>query len=229
MAISLLAIAPLWICYELGLKASGAQVANGGEVLLQRVFYLFGETHGPLIWRIVLATVFFAAGVFALRSGAPIVKTVLFIFLEGGLFGLLLGPASMWMQRKVESLLVAGVAAPATDWRGSLLDVSLCLGAGVYEEIVFRLILLSAIYYVVARSSASASVHKIGASIVAILLSALMFSGFHYWPAGEAFAWKTFLYRSIAGAVLGTIFIFRGLGVAVCTHASYDILTILLY
>jgi hypothetical protein len=44
--------------------------------------------------------------------------------------------------------------------------------------------------------------------------------------AGDSFSMNTFLFRAVAGFVLSAIFIFRGLGIAVYTHAIYDILII---
>ncbi|MFN0207029.1 MAG: CPBP family intramembrane glutamic endopeptidase [Planctomycetota bacterium] len=229
LAVSLVAIAPLWVLYEIGLRATNANVMNGGEAVLQRVFNIFGEENGRLIWRVVLATVFFAAGVLVIRGGVSVIKTILLIAVEGCLYGALLGPASMMIQKKAESLFMALSPAAALDWNRSIQNISLSLGAGVYEEIVFRLILLSAIYFIIKKSSGSVGSHSAAAAAAAVILSALVFSGYHYWPEGDPFVWKTFLFRAIAGAVLGTIFIFRGLGVAVYTHAAYDVLTVYFY
>ena len=44
--------------------------------------------------------------------------------------------------------------------------------------------------------------------------------------AGDSFSVGTFLFRAVAGVILSAIFIFRGLGIAVYTHAIYDILII---
>jgi hypothetical protein len=44
--------------------------------------------------------------------------------------------------------------------------------------------------------------------------------------AGDSFSVSTFLFRTVAGVILSAIFIFRGLGIAVYTHAIYDILII---
>ena len=49
----------------------------------------------------------------------------------------------------------------------------------------------------------------------------------HYTGAiGDSFSVHSFLFRFVAGIILSAIFIFRGLGIAVYTHATYDVLTV---
>ena len=44
--------------------------------------------------------------------------------------------------------------------------------------------------------------------------------------AGDAFTLSSFFFRLTAGIVLSAIFVFRGLGIAVYTHAIYDMFVI---
>ncbi|MDD3967131.1 MAG: CPBP family glutamic-type intramembrane protease, partial [Candidatus Marinimicrobia bacterium] len=61
-----------------------------------------------------------------------------------------------------------------------------------------------------------------------LLLSALLFSAAHYLgAAGDSFNWLSFMARSLGGLVLGVVYLLRGLGPAVYTHAIYDIFTLL--
>ena len=80
--------------------------------------------------------------------------------------------------------LVSFLAVPGTQ-HGVLLDAALACGAGVYEEILFRLLVLSAIYYVVRQATGTGAAHQVAAGIVAVVVSALLFSAFHHWPGGE--------------------------------------------
>ena len=60
---------------------------------------------------------------------------------------------------------------------------------------------------------------------VAVLTTSLAFSLAHYvGPAAEAFDLFTFTFRTIAGAFFAVLFVTRGFGVAVGTHAAYDLL-----
>ena len=58
----------------------------------------------------------------------------------------------------------------------------------------------------------------------ALVLSALVFSLFHHiGPGAEAFTQRIFVFRAMAGLVLGALFILRGFGVCVYAHALYDL------
>jgi hypothetical protein len=61
---------------------------------------------------------------------------------------------------------------------------------------------------------------------VVVLLSAVIFSGYHYLGA-ETFQFRTFAFRSLAGIYFGVLFLTRGFGVTAATHAAYDILVLL--
>ena len=60
---------------------------------------------------------------------------------------------------------------------------------------------------------------------VSITLTSLLFSAAHnIGPAGEPLRWFSFLFRFIAGVFFAILFVYRGYGIAVGTHALYDIL-----
>ena len=62
---------------------------------------------------------------------------------------------------------------------------------------------------------------------LAIGLAAVLFALFHYvGVAGEAFAWTSFGYRSVAGVILGLLFMLRGFGITVYAHTIYDLLVL---
>lgn len=98
------------------------------------------------------------------------------------------------------------------------------LGAGIYEELVFRLIaitLLGMIFIDVMRIPRSAAV------VFIILASAAIFAGSHHQPIGsEPFNALRFFFRTGAGVYLACLFIFRGFGVAAGTHAFYNVIVV---
>ncbi|MBW7906187.1 MAG: CPBP family intramembrane metalloprotease [Phycisphaerae bacterium] len=98
----------------------------------------------------------------------------------------------------------------------------LALGAGIYEELVFRLGLISLLMLLLADLARLPYAVAAGA---ATLAAAVLFAWCHYEPIGlDAFAWDTFLVRAAAGAYLSLVFIGRGLGIAVGAHAAYNLL-----
>jgi membrane protease YdiL (CAAX protease family) len=65
---------------------------------------------------------------------------------------------------------------------------------------------------------------KIRAFLLMVLLSSLAFSAYHY-LGSEAFEWRSFAFRTLAGIYFGIIFIWRGFGITSGAHAAYDIST----
>lgn len=95
------------------------------------------------------------------------------------------------------------------------------LGAGVYEEAVFRLLLLPACYGLLRLML----VPGVLAGVLAITGSSLLFSMAHHVGApGETFTWYAFVFRWFAGVYFAWAFVVRGFGVAVGTHVLYDCL-----
>lgn len=95
------------------------------------------------------------------------------------------------------------------------------LGAGLYEEVLFRLILVSAMGMVLALIGAP----KLWSATVTMVTSSLIFAMAHHLGSpGETFTWYAFVFRWAAGVFFAWIYIERGFGIAVGTHTSYDLL-----
>lgn len=97
------------------------------------------------------------------------------------------------------------------------------LGAGIYEELVFRLMLIPTLAIGLQKFGERPLVSWMTAAVVASLL----FSAAHYHcfvGCGDALVPATFLFRFIAGIIFSTLFLLRGFGVAVCAHLFYDVM-----
>lgn len=115
-----------------------------------------------------------------------------------------------------QALLQAG--GPHGDGRNRVLQT---LGAGLYEELIFRLILVGGLLWF---TSSLLNIRRNRAVMLAICVGALLFSGCHFQPIGaEAFSTPTFLHRVAAGAFLGWVFVQRGIGVACGAHILHNI------
>jgi membrane protease YdiL (CAAX protease family) len=116
--------------------------------------------------------------------------------------------------------LAAGVAGEGIFAR----LIAFC-GAGLYEEVLFRLLLLPILVWVFERVGFS----TFAAGLWGLVLSSVLFSLAHYvGPLGDAFAIYSFTFRFLAGLFFAILFTVRGFGIAAGSHAVYDILVGLL-
>jgi membrane protease YdiL (CAAX protease family) len=95
------------------------------------------------------------------------------------------------------------------------------IGAGIYEETLFRLLVFSGLQWVVRL----AGFPWILSGLLAAVASSLLFSAAHnLGPHGEAFHSYVFLFRTLAGLYFTALYQFRGFGIAVGAHTGYDVL-----
>jgi membrane protease YdiL (CAAX protease family) len=228
---SLLFALPLLLLYE-GLsfaltQSAYAGVRNGADVLLKTLFVTLGGRHGLALFSLLLLGI---GAWFAWRDarrhpgrlerrvfGLMLAESVVYAALLGGvvstLTSLLLSPM----------LSAAQATAPARLGLGPQLVLS--LGAGLYEELLFRVLLVSALLALALRLGWK----RPAAVAAAVVLAALIFSAFHYiGPMGDTLTLASFTFRAIAGLLLSGLYVARGFGIAAWSHALYDVgLTIL--
>lgn len=95
------------------------------------------------------------------------------------------------------------------------------VGAGIYEEVLFRLVLFSGLLWCLRWTGFPVA----GCVLLAALTSAAAFSAAHHvGPFGEPFNNYVFLFRTLAGVYFALLYRLRGFGVVVGAHAVYDIL-----
>ena len=120
---------------------------------------------------------------------------------------------------------MAATAAPPLFAGGGLSGllsrvVGFC-GAGLYEELLFRLLMLPIAVVGLERLGCS----RLAAGVWAILLSSLLFSAAHYvGPLGDTFGIYSFTFRFVAGVFFAVLFLVRGFGIAAGSHFFYDLL-----
>lgn len=114
----------------------------------------------------------------------------------------------------------------AYGWQAELM---FALGAGIYEELLFRLIAISLLHLVLVDVLTLPHRHAVW---VVVVVSAVMFGLYHFptynvfgWDGGQ---WGRFLFYTAAGVYFAVLFVFRGFGLVAGTHALYDVLVVLL-
>jgi hypothetical protein len=100
-------------------------------------------------------------------------------------------------------------------------QLMISLGAGIYEELLFRVILVSGLAWL---ASAALGWRATQAKLFAVCLGALIFSAFHYiGPYGEPLQLASFTFRTVAGFLFSGLYVLRGFGITAWTHALYDV------
>ncbi|MCY2965410.1 MAG: CPBP family intramembrane metalloprotease [Planctomycetota bacterium] len=220
-------IVPMIAAYELGAHyintGSAEPVRNGADYWLRSGLARFGLSQPWLLPAVLLGglAVWQVFGRYRWRVSAGTLVGMLAESLAYGMCLVLIGEAQEKIFREFEPVPVstpqAAIALPDSV---DLTQAISFLGAGIYEEVLFRAALLP-LCFVLFRTVASRRV----AICLAVVVSSLLFSGAHYvGAAGDNFNVFGFVFRAIAGAVFAIVMVLRGFGISVGTHAAYDIL-----
>jgi membrane protease YdiL (CAAX protease family) len=125
----------------------------------------------------------------------------------------------------IPSAILSRALLPAAMGWGheGLQGLALSLGAGLFEEFIFRVLLLGGLLLLTRLLLP----HHL-ASVVAIVVAALLFSAAHYLgPLGDRFTLASFLFRFVAGLLFTALYYLRGFAVTAYSHAFYDIRVLL--
>lgn len=224
---SLLFALPLLLLYELleavaPVRSGGGVVRNGADVILTSLFTWILGARGPLAFMAVVIGVSLWL-IHRDKSGGPLRPRYFAVMLAEScalamVFGLVVGIATMQLLGPLRGLAAGGVM-------GSPLDrFTLSLGAGLYEELLFRVVLAA----LLANGFRLLGASRVAGGIAAAVTGALLFSAFHYiGPLGETFALESFTFRFIAGLAFSALYLTRGFGITAWTHALYDVAVLL--
>ncbi|CAN5809288.1 CPBP family glutamic-type intramembrane protease [soil metagenome] len=106
---------------------------------------------------------------------------------------------------------------------------TIAVGAGLYEELLFRLVAIAGLHFLVKDVLQS---KEAVAATVAIAGSALAFALYHplYTPGDPAriFQWTRLIFFMGAGAYFACLYLFRGFAIVVYAHAIYDIIVLVI-
>lgn len=222
-------VTPLLLLYEGGILWLGPQaMRNGADVWLRQLLDLLGFGQYfllPLLTVAILLAWHHTTGqkwqvvpgvLYAMFAECLLLGLVLVVIarLQGALLSMFLTAQPDW---PVQASLTAAVGAG-----GKLIAF---VGAGIYEEVLFRLTLLPLAVWGFRLSGLGPRQSLVGA----VIATSLLFSGAHYiGPHGQVWDISTFLFRAVAGGFFAVLFVYRGFGIAAGTHAMYDILVGLL-
>jgi hypothetical protein len=219
----LLFLLPLLIAYEVGVIRLGGdhaeRIRNGADTWLRWTLEAFG------FQQLYLAPALLVAGLLAWcwlrRWDRPgdLVGVVSGMVLESVVYAVLLWRLSKELGPLLERLGV--VLADGPKHETALAQLLSFVGAGIYEEALFRLALFGGLLGLLRLIGVS----RLIALALAALAAALAFAVVHHLgPYGEPVQGYAFLFRTAAGIYFTALLLFLGFGIAVGAHVCYDVI-----
>jgi hypothetical protein len=217
---------PLLVAYELlalGLNQGlDSGIRNGADVLLRSLSSTVLGERGPLLFGALVALILMTIAIRDRHRASAGLRPRLFVLmlLESAVlavaFGFVVGVVTAQLLNALPTL---SIGQPAQmDWPVVFM---VSLGAGIYEELVFRVLLVSGLL-LLARTIFG---FRKGAAVAfAVIVGALVFSAFHYiGPYGDPLELPSFTFRAVAGLAFSGLYVTRGFGITAWTHALYDV------
>ncbi len=210
-------VMPIFLGYHLGVVL--LKVRNAADLVTAELTKL-AESHIGMYWALTLAIGgAMVAVLWILGRGDTFDRRRFFyIALEGVLYAFLMRAAAFY----VVGALTLDLPALAKGVDGRVSGIILSMGAGLYEEIAFRVALFG--LGALAIRAVFGGIAKWGLTIGWAVLAACVFAGWHYVGAlGDPWSFKTFAFRATCGLFLTAVYAFRGFAPAVWTHTLYDV------
>jgi hypothetical protein len=205
-------ILPMLVAFQIG-----AVYYYGEDLLvthhLRGVLGYFGAT-GAFVPAILVAATLLAQHIFRKDPWA----------LRGKVFAGMFAESVLWMCPLGVMMAMTGRLQAGSGPEGIANGLLQAFGAGVYEEFLFRLFLVSVALLLFADVM---GLPRTPVALGAIVLGGLAFSLYHL--SAEQLRlfpdlpWPQVLFRALAGIYLGVVYLYRGFGIAVGAHAFYNL------
>ncbi len=215
---SLILVSGLLLIFHVGFAICRPPVALLATRHLTHLLDFFGGTAQSLLAATAIVFILLGQQIMTKPRLWQVYPDVLMgMVVEGILWMLPLVAVSSLAQRM---LLQAGTYSDPTIMQRVIASI----GAGIYEEFLFRLIGISLIGLLMVDMGKRP---KRLAAAVAVAVTAIAFSLYHPQTlTGDSFHLGSFIYFLLAGAYLGFVYVLRGFGVVVVTHATFNIMVL---
>lgn len=232
----LIFLAPLLIAYEAGSifylvdPAAGVQRSVEAYKVFGDFFHVFGLV-GLFLPGIALVTVLLTWHVMVRDKWAVDGRTLATMLVESVMWTLPLLVLAAASDQSRGIFKTAALAAQQAGTSGGgihalplMTRLTIAVGAGLYEEMLFRLVGVALLHFIF--------VDLIGmkprwGTAIAVVLAGLAFALYHR-PDLPA-EWPKFLFFTLSGIYLGAVYTMRGFGIVVGTHAVYDVLVLVIF
>jgi membrane protease YdiL (CAAX protease family) len=217
LSTSVVLVIPLFLFYQIGVLLTGG-LRNGVDFVTNALFLLFdGNLLAYGVFNLVVLAGFGVALGYMRKQGNFAPRLIPYMLLESAIYAVLFGSIVIALINAVGlgGLLAAGDVPQKMTFVQKLV---MSAGAGLYEEIVFRLFLMGGMFFAMTRFL---NLPRVVAAAVAVLASSVIFSAAHH--ISEPFTMSAFTFRAFAGVLFALLFQARGFAIAAYTHALYDV------
>ena len=214
---SAVAALPLLVIYEILIVLSQSRywgIRNAADVWI-RTFLMAFDLQAQHITFVLIGISLALIPIAKSRARGIKLKANYFalMFAECLTFSLILGVV-------LQSILRLGGLSSGGPGSGLMQNLALSVGAGLFEEIIFRVILLNLLFLLLSPLLKK----KVVAAVFSVLLASFLFSLSHY-VGTMADTWQlySFMFRWVAGLLFTVLYFVRGFAITAYTHALYDI------
>jgi membrane protease YdiL (CAAX protease family) len=221
-------LAPLVVAYEAGLawilRTEQGVLTNKAHETLLIFFESMGvpAAGGLYLGGLVIVVVLLVWHVLNRDAWRIDLKTAGLMACESLLLAMPLLALGILVQRHLPAMVAAGVVE--LDRLDIWSKMAISVGAGLYEELMFRMMLIAIAHTLLVDLGRLPNAWGIA---IAIALSAVAFAVYHplRGPDGTLVAGRLVFYL-LAGVYFGAVYVLRGFGIVVAVHALYDIITV---
>ena len=214
---SVVSALPLLVVYEILVIMTQSRywgIRNAADMWI-RTFLMAFDLRAQHLTFVMIGIAFALIPVAKARSYGVKLKANFFLLMlaEAFTYSLVLGGV-------LQSILRLSGLAAGGPGNGALQNFALSLGAGLFEEIIFRVLLLNLLFFLLNYIFKN----KVTTAVISVLAASFLFSLSHY-IGSMADSWElySFMFRWIAGMIFTVLYFMRGFAITAYTHALYDI------
>jgi hypothetical protein len=212
---------PIFVVYHLGVMF--LPVRNAADVVTQELVVLAHHDRIAYAALTVGLGALFVAALLMLGRGDKLLRWQSFAWLA--LEGIVYAIAMKLVAAAVVGELFLATGFLGAGVEGRFTGFIMSLGAGLYEEVAFRVVLFGlglACLRVLLRPKSA--FQRWSLAIGWAVVCALVFSAWHHVGAyGDALDARVFVFRAVCALVFTLIYTTRGFAPTVWTHVSYDV------
>ncbi|MCX7703641.1 MAG: CPBP family intramembrane metalloprotease [Planctomycetota bacterium] len=212
--VSFLCVMPLVFVYILGSVFLRYAPPNGADFFTPLIYHYFGQ-RGVFVFGLLL--LLFSLVIYSRLKEQKSFRAdyIIVVFAEGIVFAVIM---VFFLSVVIRSIYPVATSSEKIGFAGVL---TVSAGAGVWEEMLFRVSIMGGLYSLILGNRKR---YKVVAFFVSLFISAVLFSLAHFFA--ETPTLLLFLYRFFAGVFLGTLYLWRGYGVCAYSHFVFDVLAL---